>query len=58
MDLVDNVDSLDEDAESRRHIRQALALTYSERLRPLTDAYPLFVLGQRRCGRPIYKEET
>jgi hypothetical protein len=57
-ELVDNVHVLDEDAESRRHIRQTLTLTYSERLRTLTGAYPLFVVGQRRIGRPIYKEET
>lgn len=56
--LKHNADVVDEGVESRRHIRQALALNYSERLRALTGAYPLFVVGQRRLGRPIFGEET
>ena len=56
--LDDNSGVLDEDESSRRHVRQALELTYSERLRSLTGAYPLFVVGQRRLGHPIYGEES
>lgn len=46
----------DEESESRRQIRQALALSARQRLAALTDSYPLLVVAQRRVGGEVVEE--
>jgi hypothetical protein len=50
--------AVDEESESRRQVRQTLALPAYERLRSLADAYSLYVIGQRRRGRTVFGEDA
>lgn len=56
-DYIDNPLAVDEEHESRRQILQVLALEPRVRLFALTGAYSLYVIGQRRLGRPVLGED-
>jgi len=54
---IDNPLAVDEDHQSRRQILQVLALAPRERLFALSGAYSLYVIGQRRLGRPVLGQD-
>lgn len=57
-DYIDNPELLDEDRECRRQLLQALELSPTQRLSALRGAYPIFLIGLKRLGHPVFGEHS